>query len=647
MAGKRLEGPDAGLFRGFIHMGGKDGKQALMKFKDVKDLPSREDAARHDAYAGVLSEKAVLLDFDDMGQADVMLKIVDDLQLDCRVVRTDHGRHFYFLNDGNVKKCATKARLACGLTADIKIGPNSYAVQKRAGKERPVEYDIVDEQDSPIGGATGYQALPCWLRPVKTDIDLLGMKEGDGRNEALYSYILALLRNGFTKEECRDTLRMANRYVFAQPMDEKELETVMRDEAFPQEESGGRWRFDEFARRLVSSAHAVMLNGQLHVWKDGGYSAETRDVEAAMIREKPDLTAARRLEVYKYMELIAPTAAEAEPALVAFANGVLDMRTMRLQEPSPDVIITNRIPWDWSPDARSPLLERTLDKIADGDKEVRLLLEECAGYCLYRSNALQKAFIFKGDRANGKSTFVDMVRDFLGERNCSALDVAEFEERFSVAELAGKLANIGDDISDDFLRGRPVSIFKRVVTGNEIKGEFKGLRPFKFTPYCKVLLSANDLPRTKDRTGAVLRRMVIVPFDRTFSPSDPDYDPDIGRKLAERPVMEAFAVMAVRALERLLSERRFVEPRRVTQALREYEEDNNPILAFFAETDVERDILNQTTDEVYRRYRVFAIENGYGEMTKTSFSKELRRRLDVETRVVKIDGKPFRIYQKV
>ena len=52
-----------------------------------------------------------------------------------------------------------------------------------------------------------------------------------------------------------------------------------------------------------------------------------------------------------------------------------------------------------------------------------MLLEEVIGYTFYRRNELRKAFILIGDKANGKSTFLDMIKNVLGEENVSALDI--------------------------------------------------------------------------------------------------------------------------------------------------------------------------------------------------------------------------------
>ena len=54
--------------------------------------------------------------------------------------------------------------------------------------------------------------------------------------------------------------------------------------------------------------------------------------------------------------------------------------------------------------------------------------------------------------------------------------------------LFGKLANLGDDISDSFKED--VAIFKKIATGESIKAENKGKDAFQFIPYAKLIFSA-------------------------------------------------------------------------------------------------------------------------------------------------------------
>ena len=58
-----------------------------------------------------------------------------------------------------------------------------------------------------------------------------------------------------------------------------------------------------------------------------------------------------------------------------------DIVTGELKPFSTDIVITNKIPWNYDPDAYNELADSTLNKLACGDATIRALLEECIGYC--------------------------------------------------------------------------------------------------------------------------------------------------------------------------------------------------------------------------------------------------------------------------
>lgn len=626
------------LFRGYVPT---KNKKCQRKFKD-KPLMTLEEVKSLPEYAGILSEDAILIDIDDHDQSEILMKIVEDMGIDCRVYQTTRGKHFLFRNDNSIKQCFTGTKLVCGLTADIKVGiKNSYSILKYDNKERFIEWDSQD-------WGHDYQTIPKFLLPVKKcEIDLLNLDDGDGRNSVLFEYILKLNSMGFSKDETRETLNLINKYIFKTPLSESEMETLSRDEAFPADTFMGKSGFlhDAFAQYLINEKHIVRINGQLHIYKDGVYVTGLREIESSMVSYLPKLKANQRAEVIKYIELVAKEIPVADARWIAFKNGLLNIETGALEGFSPDKAITNQIPWNYRPEAFSEVADKVLDKMACNDPQIRSLLEECIGYCFYRRNEMSKAFILTGEKSNGKSTYLEMVKSVLGEGNVSNLDLAELDERFSVAEMSGKLANIGDDISDEFMQGRSIATFKKIVSGNSVKAEYKGQDVFFFSPYVKLLFSANNIPRTKDKTGAVLRRLVIIPFNAVFSETDEDYDPYIIHKLKEEQVMEYLVRLGVEGLKRVVEQRKFSYSEKVSEAVKEYETENNPVLMFLDDVGMV-EIENHTTDEVYSRYRVFCVENGYSEMTKTTFSKELNRRMGLVSKLKKVDGKVFRIYQK-
>lgn len=627
------------LFKGYIKT--KD-KMPLQKFKDA-DLLSLEQVQDADEYAGVLNKDTVLIDIDDSKQAELMMDIVEHYQLNCKVIDTTRGKHFYFLNNGFISSCHTGVKLACGLTADIKIGlKNSISVLKFNGEERFCEWDLENFNTDE------YTKLPKWLMPLKgSKTDLFGLEEGDGRNQELFNYILTLVNYGFNRDEAIECLKVVNKFVFKTPLSAKEFDTITREDAFPKATFFDGKTFDhtKFADFLIQSEHIVKINNILHVYRDGVYVFGSEAIERAMIKAYRCIKSQQRTEVMKYIQIQAPILKVSDARYIAFRNGVYDIHTQQLLPFSSDYVITNLIDWDYHADSYNEVTDKTLNKLACYDTEVRMLLEECIGYGFYRRSELSKMFVLTGEKANGKSTFLEMLTNLYGEENTSMLDIAELDERFSVSQLVGKLVNIGDDISDDFLAGRTVSALKKIVSGNGLKAEFKGENPFTFKPYCKLFFSANDIPRTKDKTGAVLRRLVIIPFNQKFSKSDADYDPQIIDKLTCEKSMEYLVKIGLDGLKRVVENSGFTESKKVSKAVNEYEIENNPILSFLRDTPID-EIVNQTTQHVYSKYRVYCIENGFSEMTKTTFSKALVLKAGITAKNVTVKGKTERIYVK-
>lgn len=625
------------FFRGFVET---KNKKCIEKFKGRTDFKTFEQVQSLPEYAGILAAETILIDVDDFEASEILFKVVKEYALTCRVYRTSRGKHFLFKNSG-VPTNKTGCKLAIGLTADIKIGTrNSYEVLKYDNQNREILYDTAENEEA--------QQLPRWLFPVKSKMEFLNMETGDGRNQGLFNYILTLQSNDFSVEEARETIRIINKFVLKVPLSDDEIETVLRDDAFkkPVFFMGSTFLFDKFATFLKNNNHIIKINNQLHIYKNGIYISGLAEIEAEMIQHIPGLNRAKRTEVLAYLDILIRENFKAEDAnLIAFENGLYNIVDDSFVEFTPEHIITNKIRWKYNPEAYSELADKTLNKIACNDPQIRALLEEAIGYCFYRRNELGKAFILTGDKSNGKSTFLSMVQYLLGDENISSLDLKELGDRFKTAEMFGKLANIGDDIGDEFIANP--AIFKKLVTGERVSAERKGQNPFEFNNYSKLLFSANNIPRIKDKTGAVQRRLIIIPFDARFSADDPDFNPYIKHLLKTDEVMEYLINLGIAGLKRVLLNRKFTGSTKVQKAMDEYEENNNPIIGFFRECeDEEFQIENEPTNVVYKRYQEYCLANSLQPMSNIEFSKQVNRILNMRVENKWLNGKKHRIFIK-
>lgn len=623
------------FFKGYVET---KNKKCIEKFKNRSDFKTYDQVLPLDEFAGILAQNTILIDIDDFDESEVLFEIIKDKGIRCRVYETTRGKHFLFKNTC-VESNKTHASLAIGISADIKIGKrNSYSVLKFKGKERKIILDTAEDEEA--------DPLPKWLFPVKSNLEFLDMEKGDGRNQSLFNYILTLQSNDFSVDEARETIRLINSFVLKEPLSESEIEVVIRDEAFakPVFFKGSTFLFDKFSVFLKNNHHIVKINNQLHLYKDGIYVSGQDEIESVMIKHIPQLNRAKRTEVMSYLDiLIRDNTPPTDANMIAFRNGLYDVMNDTFVPFTHEHIITNKIGWDFNPSAYYKLTDETLNKMSCNDTTIRNLMEEVIGYCFYRRNEIGKFFILTGEKNNGKSTFLDMIVTLLGDSNISALDLKELSERFKTAELFGKLANIGDDIGDEFVAN--TGVLKKLVTGDRLNVERKGQNPFDFNNYSKLLFSANSIPRMgkgKD-SAAILRRMVIIPFDAKFSKNDPDYQPFIKYRLRNQESMEYLIQLGLQGLKRILINQQFTESARVQAEIDEYEETNNPIIAFFKELD-KSEIENEPTNEVYKKYQEFCITASLQPLSAGEFTKQVKRHFEFDVINKKIKGKKYRIF---
>jgi putative DNA primase/helicase len=638
----------AHLFKGYVK---SEGKKPLQLIKNAEYLS--EPPENHD-YLGVLREEYIQLDFDDENTSNKVLEIVQKLKLKCDVLKTGDGIHLYFLTDERVTRTEVGVFNAIGLKCDIGLGHKSRVVPLRITKElerkRVVNGNEVLTKEKVVEKREWLQTydvldkVPAFLLPItKTDYDLPNCTT---RNQTLFNYILVLQLHRFTKDEVRKTVKVINDFIFHHRLSDKEIDTITRDDAFSEElffDKEGRFLHSRFGDYMLSNCNILTIDDMLYIYnRDGVYSSSEIDFHRIMLDKIKTLKLNQQKEVFAYLQRQCRKQSHfTSPRYIGLKESVLDIETLEEFPYSPKWIIQNKIDYAYNPRAYFKPLDDMLDKVCCGDKEIRLLLEEMIGYTLYRENSMQVCFILTGNGSNGKSTLMDLIKYFLGVRNYTALDMRELEERFKKAHLLGKLANIGDDIDNKFLSSD--STFKKTVSGETVMAEKKGKDEFMLDSYATHIFGANELPMVKDKSDGFSRRIIIVPFDAKFSPTDPDYDPFIKDKLESTESMEYLLKLAIDGLRRVLSTRRFTQSTKAENEKQEYIRSNNNVLEWF---ESEPHIENEGVNEIYLMYQVWCTNNGCMPVKKTNLSKEIKKQFKLTSKVKSINGKAVRVYAK-
>ena len=375
---------------------------------------------------GVLADDVVMVDFDTTEDSAAFERILSSQGVKVPTMITTRGKHFYFKATPEVvDRAYTHVPVACGLIADFKLGSKrGLDLVKFQGVER--QWLNEDAELRPV---------PKLLTKIGTPMgatSLALLTEGS-RNDTLFKFVGKLKRAGFNEDECQLLIRAINKYVLPEPLPDREVATICRNEAYAGAYEGGshaegesRLSHTVIGDAIIEKYHLANIGGSIYGKIDGIYkSIDKTQFNRLVVEFEHEANSNKRKEVMEYCTFMVPyyepEAVMKNPELIPFTNGVVDI-TKQTVAPFEDydMPFTNRIDFEF-PDVsqtnifdRVPELDDFLDAVTCGRGERLQSLYEMAGSCLYRKNALRGIFILVGDKANGKSTFLKFLNYCLG-----------------------------------------------------------------------------------------------------------------------------------------------------------------------------------------------------------------------------------------
>ena len=589
---------------------------------------------------GVLvQEPFVVFDVDDKNQFLKLKEIIHDKKIKCNIMKSSRGGHFWFKSPKPLTN-NIKIKTPLGIEVDVRsYGKLCYTKVKQEGQWREWLEPVYDFEE--------LDEVPFWLQPINHSYDLVDMKNGDGRNDKLFSYII-VLSNYMTKEKVRETFYIINEYILGDKLDYKELETILRDESFdnlrPNFFEKSKFLFDKFAKWLCNNYSIMRRDKLLYVYDDNHYSSDSSIIERLMLKHIPSLNRNQRQETLDYLRLTAPIIPEISYYYIICKNCIVDVRDKKKYDYSKDFFIPTLLNASYEPKIKkNEVVDKFMARVCCNDKEVEELIYEMIGYCLIPTSKFQKSFILYGDGSNGKSTLLDVIISILGDYNVSSLSFKEINHNFKLAEITDKLANIGDDISDEYITDS--SIFKKLVTGEEITVERKHEQPYKIRNTATIIFATNNLPNMQDKSNGMVRRLCIVPFNAIITKNDKDYDPFIIDKLTTDEAKSYILNKALDGLQRVFVNQGFTNPKCVEELMEDYYKEINNVIQFLENFDEEK-ILGKTSKDLYNDYLFWATNNNQARYNLRRFNTEVRKRTSLDLLQRRKNGEVVQVWSK-
>ena len=396
------------------------------------------------------------------------------------------------------------------------------------------------------------------------------------------------------------------------------------------------------AKRLLRVDHYATLAGSEEIlyYNEGIYIPAKEYIKTRIqLDEEPETSNKYFIsEVLGHIErqgYYAPEEFDADPTVLNVKNGLVSTDTFTFSEHTPTYLSRVILPIAYDSNADCPKIKKFLSEVIY-EEDINTI-QEYVGNCLWRGYQTQKALLLIGEGHNGKSTFISLIKALLGVQNVSTRSLQSLEtNRFSAADLYGKMANLFPDLSAQALTS--TTAFKMLTGGDPLTAEFKFRNGFSYVNYAKLIFSCNRIPEsTNDDSTAFFRRWIIISFPNNFT-GDKD-NSNLLSELTTPEEMSGFLNWALEGLKRLKTQRwKFTNAKSTEQIREEYIRKSSPTQSFLL------DCIEQKSDGIiskqilYENFATYCRNGKLPTVSRDTFFKNLPKHIVVNTAKLDVKG---------
>lgn len=589
---------------------------AVVPFDTIKDTKNR--------IGWVVPEDYIVVDIDKQEVASVVFKILNKRGIKFSYMKGRKGGHFIFKNTRGVKSISAGKPCALGVVVDIRCMGKGYIILPENDTDRKWGTITNDVDD-----------IPFFLVPqknLKIQTDFMGMAAGAGRNDALHNHILALIDyvNNLTIEEKAETIRIINEFMFADPIDEKELQqTVLRqdilDRQIDKDEDKGCYE-EKLAKRIIQEKQIITCNEDCYIYNGKCYE-KIEDVAVERIIHGDyniGMKQKNRRECLQFIKLksyIPFFKLNDDWNQITFRNGVLNLSTMALNAHNPSLYNTIYIDCNYHENAiYSPAIDNFFNTLSGEDDALKTLLYEVVGCCLIRKNLFSKFFICCGQGSTGKSSYLRLIKNLIGQQNASFLSINDLEKDFGPIDLYNKLVNLGDDVPYYL---KETATLKKLVTGEEFLADRKHKTAVSFENFATLIFTTNELPAVSDKSTGFYRRLMIIELNNRIK------NPDIFffDRLTDADY-EYLLSKSISAIKEAIKRGKLTDYEGMEAKMERYRREQSAVLTYIYDMKIDKDsLMKKPCMVVYKEFEQYCHDVGMKPCKKTNFDAEICKEL--------------------
>lgn len=362
---------------------------------------------------------------------------------------------------------------------------------------------------------------------------------------------------------------------------------------------------------------------------EGIYVNSTGDLNQFIIQLEPRTNTHHWKNTVEYIKTIAAVKKPfSDPNIIPVNNGLYEVSSGNLKPFSPKYPIITKIETDYNPNAKLVThktkngkkwnVDEWIASMVNDDKDTVKLIYQMFNEA-FNSNRTRKAIgLFIGKSNSGKSTLSQLLINIIGIDKISSLKAEDFSNRFRLSQIVGKVANIGDDISSNYIGD--VQDLMSVASGDPITVEYKNQQPFTITSKSFCLFSAEDMPRSNNKNDGWYNRLKIVQFPNGMSANE--IVPEIKDDFIKRKDVKEYVLK--KALEMKFDN--FIETAASQERMNEYRKENDYIFSYISDEFLESkyaDLVRIPTDFIKSRIQNYIYQNQSKQQLKYHFMTDV------------------------
>lgn len=307
-------------------------------------------------------------------------------------------------------------------------------------------------------------------------------------------------------------------------------------------------------------------------------------------------------------------------------SGIINLKNGDVKAHNPEYYFTKITSVDCADAADCPRWLAFLDDIFAGDKDLIRYIQKAVGYSLTGSTAEQCAFFLYGTGRNGKSTFIDVIRDVFGDYAANiqpeTIMVKSSQSNAINSDIARlKGARLVTSVEPNEGVRLNEGLLKQLTGDDTVTARKLYSEEFEFKPEFKLWMATNHKPIIRGTDTGIWRRIHMIPFNVQI-PED-----KVDKNLTHKLKAEMTAIFKWCIDGCLMWQREGLQmPAAVLKSVREYRREMDVISAFIEDKCTLEGTVQASM--LYAAYASWADSNNEYCMSNTKFSTELAKRFE-------------------